>query len=74
MTQPESETPKTRDLKDVVPGSDADETPAYKDDEKPRERKPETDDSAEVVDGEQLDDNIDDLGNKSGGGSLDQPT
>jgi hypothetical protein len=49
------------DLNDVQPGGDADATPT-----KPT--------PTETKEGEQQDDNIDDHGNKHGGGTVDQPT
>lgn len=61
-------------LQDVEPGSDADANPAPEVGQTPK--NPNTTEPAplETEVGEQADDNIDDNGNKSGGGKLDQPT
>jgi hypothetical protein len=60
---------------DVEPGSDADTTPVPPASNRPPnpndKQKPAP---AETGDGEQQDDNIDDKGNKAGGGRQDQPT
>lgn len=60
---------RTPDLKDVGSGSDADATPAVDTDTRGG------DTPAPIKTGEtnQLDDNVDDLGNKAGGGKLEQP-
>lgn len=61
--------------KDVEPGSDADTTPVPPVGQTPpnpnEKQKPAPE---ETGDGEQQDDNIDDKGNKAGGGRQDQPT
>jgi len=65
--------PTNPDLKDVQPGSDADETPVKSVGDTPSDpnQKPAP---LENEEGEQRDDNIDDKGNKAGGGRMDQPT
>ena len=66
---------KQPDLKDVQPGSDADASPTPPVGKTP----PNPNDHSkpaplETDEGEQKDDNIDDQGNKSGGGTVEQPT
>lgn len=66
--------PADPDLKDVEPGSDADATPVPPIGHTPPDaNEHERSVPEETGDSDQLDDNIDDLGNKAGGGSLDQP-
>lgn len=60
---------KAPGLQDVEAGSDADANPAP-----PKDPNKTTPAPLETDDGEQADDNIDDNGNKSGGGKMDQPT
>lgn len=61
--------------KDVKPGSDADTMPVPPASETPSnpndKQRPAPE---ETSDGEQQDDNIDDMGNKAGGGRQEQPT
>ncbi|MEO5806907.1 hypothetical protein [Devosia sp.] len=67
--------PTDPDLKDVEPGSDADATavlPAGETPPNPNQRSQPA--PSETGDGRQQDDNVDDNGNKAGGGTLDQPT
>ena len=62
---------RTPDLKDVESGSDADATPAIDTDSHEGDAVPAP---IEIGETNQLDDNVDDLGNKAGGGKLEQPT
>lgn len=62
-------------LKDVEPGSDADASPASNVNDAPGENdKSDVPAPADHKEGAQEDDNVDDQGNKAGGGKLDQPT
>lgn len=61
---------RTSDLRDVESGSDADATPAVDTDT----REGDAPAPIEIGETNQLDDNVDDLGNKAGGGKLEQPT
>lgn len=67
--------PGSPDLKDVEAGSDADAGPVSPTGKTPPDpNEPAKPAPLETEDGEQHDDNIDDKGNKAGGGTLDQPT
>lgn len=67
--------PVNPDLKDVEAGSDADATPVPGIGETPSDpNEPETSVPEETGEGDQQDHNIDDMGNKAGGGRLEQPT
>ena len=65
--------PVDQKLKDVEPGSDADETPLAPIGETPADPNKEKPVAPVLNDEKQLDDNVDDHGNKAGGGTIDQP-
>jgi hypothetical protein len=74
MVENSSQEPENPETKDVEPGSDADVTPISPVGKTPLNRNEGSEPAPEETEpGEQEDDNIDDKGNKVGGGKLDQP-
>lgn len=75
MIDKHSEKSGNPDIKDLAPGKDADATPTPPVGKTPPDANERTKPAPSgTEEGEQQDDNIDDEGNKAGGGTLDQTT